>query len=346
MNNVMSATSSVTQSAFGLLSSTAETVSKPSFSNNKKSEIVDKLIQHDIWDLLKLELKHLINSQDHIIDTAIWYSLRSDLIEIAEFQLQLEEDRSADDSFGTYAELYDEVIGKPCHDSFMRKYIDFVFRSQECKLEESTFLSIGCGTGIVEQQILQNHPIKFDNLLGIDLSESMIRVSSDRIKSKVQNIMDLAFSQEKWDFTFTGLNVFQYLDDTQYDAAIKIVADITQKNGLFFGDFITPDHVRWYPNIIHSDNVISLRQPAIVERNFQSYQQSEIININRLRGGLNVTYEGKHLRYLPSLQKVRSIFCKYFSGAVHIYDALSLVQIPEAGETTPSTRYLIVARQS
>ncbi len=334
------------ESAFGALTSVADFISDNHRTDHEKSDFFQSHMREEMWEPFRSELQHLTDSNDHVLDTLTWFKLRESLIGIAAFQRHLNDLQSDDDAFNTYAQLYDEVIGKPCHTSFMREYIAFVLKSSGLDLARSTLLSIGCGTGIVEQQILKDHPIGYDNLMGIDLSESMIRVSSERIRSRVQNLMDLPESRQSWDMTYTGLNVFQYLDDAQYETAIRVTARITNPSGLYFGDFITPDHIRWYPHVIQSDNVISLRQPTIVEKNHNTYQQSEIINISRLQGGFKVTYEGKHLRYLPSLQKVRSTFSRYFTGQVDIYDALSLERVPESGETTPSTRYLLVARHA
>jgi len=141
--------------------------------------------------------------------------------------------------------------------------------------------------------------------------------------------------------------VFQYLSPEQLDEALAVTAQITQSGGYFFGDFITPDHIRTYPHVIRSktSNVISLRNPVLIEEGNYTFQQSEILNVSRNNDRLLITNEGKHLRFLPPMWRLRKEFEKAFKGKVDIYDAVSLKPIGAKADTCPSTRYLLVAQK-
>ena len=80
-----------------------------------------------------------------------------------------------------------------------------------------------------------------------------------------------------WDIAYSGLNVFQYIPAERLEEAISKTSKILHKGGVFLGDFITPDHIRWYPNFMVSDSgkTLSLRQPRLTEINGKMYQESE-----------------------------------------------------------------------
>ena len=150
-----------------------------------------------------------------------------------------------------------------------------------------------------------------------------------------------------WDIAFSGLNVFHYLDFTRLEEAIQKTANIIQKGGYFVGDFITPDHIRWYPNVMYSDDkkVISFRTPKLIEENGRLFQESEITNVNFLDEQMEVAYAGKHRRFLPPMNRIRQYFEKAFGGQVDLYDAHSLEPIPDWADSCKSTRYVVVARK-
>lgn len=298
------------------------------------------------WLTLKTNLFAIVNENGHCTDTRLWHHLCDKLKIAAKLQKQLHTDNPASsDAFHTYAELYDEVIGKPCLHEFIGRYIAFVLQRYPMNLDTAKFLSIGCGTGLVEQHILQTTKLKHTNLSAIDISESMVIEAAKRVQASVCDFLAMQTNNKQWDLTYSGLNVFQYLSINEFERAVKRTAKITCNNGLFFGDFITPDHIRWYPNVIQSESVISLRQPMLTVQAEHPHQQSEIINVSKMSGQLRITYEGKHLRCLPSVIKMRQLFCKYFNGGVDFYDAVSLQPLTATGETTESTRLLIVARK-
>ncbi|PCI24412.1 MAG: hypothetical protein COB67_11620 [SAR324 cluster bacterium] len=316
-------------------------------SQNSTSENFQaKIVALEQWEYFKQSLLPKVNETGHVTDVVYWAYLRKLLIQVAALQEKtLDLGLNTSDSFHSYAELYDEIIGFPCLHEFMTGYIKFVVEKYKLDFSKASFLSIGCGTGIVEQHILRNYPIKKDQLLGIDISASMVIEANHRIPAKEMDFLALRAEDQQWDITYNGLNVLQYLPFRRLEEAIAKIGELTAKGGLFFGDFITSDHVRWYPHVMQAENVISLRQPVLVEKENYMFQQSEIINISKLDGTLRFTDEGKYLRYLPSMWKVRQLFERYFPAGVDFYDALSLECLPPDCESCPSTRYLVVARK-
>lgn len=313
--------------------------------NAYKRELIDQINHGDNFQWLERELFRFVDENGHMTQPYYYELLRYELIQGADLQAHLEDKRNDSDRFHTYAELYDEVIGKPCLEDFMANYIDFIHKQKYADLTQSELLSIGCGTGIMEEHIFRTYSTPRTNILGIDVSEAMVSEASGRIPARKINILEMNSGEKQYDVTFQGLNVFQYLDADDLEVSIRKTAELTKSGGIFFGDFVTTDHIRWYPHIIRSENVISLRKPRLVEKNKKTYQESEIINVSRLDGSFRITYEGKHLRYLPPIIKVRRLFEKYFGRSVEVFDAVSLEALPEDADTTPSTRYLVIARK-
>ncbi|MFQ5451489.1 MAG: methyltransferase domain-containing protein [Nitrospinaceae bacterium] len=312
----------------------------------REKDLQEKLFDKSSWDWFEGDLmKNVDEKTGHMEDMGFWSLLRKELTAAAQVQKHLLFTQEDGDPFFTYAELYDDVVGLPCLEEFIAGYLRFVIGRYRLNLREKNFLSIGCGTGAVEEFLIKELGVAKGRLLGIDKSEAMIQVASRRIHAEAKDLLSL--SGQSWDFTFCGLNVFQYLAPEQLEQAIAVTARITRPGGYFIGDFITPDHIRTYPHVIRSKNggVISLRQPVLVERGNCTFQQSEIINVNRLSNRLRITDEGKHLRFLPSLWRLRRLFEKNFQGTVDVYDALTLNPIEKDADTCPSTRILIVAQR-
>ncbi|MDJ0735352.1 MAG: methyltransferase domain-containing protein [Nostocaceae cyanobacterium] len=309
-----------------------------------ETRLTQSLFDVNRWYSLKSEIMEHIDSSGHTTNTNFWNIIRKELIHAAHLQGEiLNREKNQEDSFFTYAELYDEIIGKQCLEGFTSRYIKFVHDTYNLDFPNLQILSIGCGTGIMEEYILKNYSVPSDNLLGIDVSEAMVKIASKKINASVGNILEMTGGGMNFDLSFASLNVFQYLPQEMMEKAIQQTSEVTKKGGYFVGDFITSDHIRWYPNVITSENVISLRQPLLLEENHNTLQQSEIINISKMHGKLQITYEGKHVRYLPSLWKVRYFFNKYFAS-VDIFDAVTLEPLESENDTCPSTRYLVVAK--
>ncbi len=309
-------------------------------------ERMEQMMALSNWDRLEADLRGRVDeATGHMTDMGYWDLLRQELIAAAALQKRMTQEQDSGDPFFTYAELYDDVVGQPCLDEFIAPYLRFVYQQYAIDPSATRLLSIGCGTGLVEEFMIRELGLSADRLLGIDKSEAMVKVASRRITAKSEDILSLR--GQEWDMAYCGLNVFQYLSPDQCEQALRVTAEITRPGGLFVGDFITPDHVRVYPHVIRSKsgNVISLRNPELIEQEHFTFQRSEILNVSRQSGKLLITNEGKHLRFLPSVWRLRQKFEEAFRGPVDIYDAVSLEPLGPKADTCPSTRYLLVARK-
>jgi len=276
-----------------------------------------------------------------------WKVLNMELKATARLQNKLNARSSKEDSFHKYAELYDELIGKVSMRDFMKGYLQYFQEHTEADLGSQSIISIGCGTGLVEEWIMKEFEADESNIYGMDLSEAMVNEARQRINADTGNVLELDPAIRKWDIAYSGLNVFQYLPHDLLEDAIARTAAIVKSGGYFVGDFITPDHMRWYPNVMFSEDkkIISLRTPNFVEENGAMFQESEILNVSFLHGNMDINYAGKHRRFLPPLHRVRSYFEKYFGGEVTLLDAVRLTEISEFADSCPSTRYVVIARK-
>ncbi len=59
----------------------------------------------------------------------------------------------------------------------------------------------------MEEHILKAYNLNKDSLLGIDVSEEMVREASKRINAKVQNILDVEHQENCWDICFSAANI-------------------------------------------------------------------------------------------------------------------------------------------
>ncbi|MEM9702344.1 MAG: hypothetical protein AAF907_07860, partial [Planctomycetota bacterium] len=141
-------------------------------------------------------------------------------------------------------------------------------------------------------------------------------------------------------------NSFQYLAHEELADSVRTVFDLTKPGGLCITEFITQDHLRWYPNVVFSegDMVVSLRNLTLRERGGFTYQDSEIVNISRL-GRLRISHEGTHRRVLVSPRRLFDLFTAQFGDDVTVFDAHSFEELSPDQETCPSTRFVICARR-
>ncbi len=292
-------------------------------------------------------LRENSDENGHQRNSVYWRNLNWELREAAKLQNELLNEQRAEDRFHKYAELYDAVIGRPCLDDFMGKYLHFFTEKYQIDFPNSAVISLGAGTGLVEKFMIEELDVPYDNLFGLDISEAMVQEARRRIQADYGDVLTLDPSVRLWDIAFSGLNVYQYIDYQRLEEAIGKTAAILKPGGYFVGDFIAPDHIRWYPNVAYSEDkkVISLRTPQLIEDKGRVFQESEIINISFLDDTMRVTYAGKHRRFLPPINRVRQYFERYFKGRVELYDAVTLEPIPEWADSCPSTRYLVIAQK-
>jgi cysteine dioxygenase len=314
---------------------------QPAFQQ-RQQKLQQALFDPENWFKLRQQVEYCLNSDGFIQDTARWNIINWELKQAAKLEQQLIDNHNGEDAFDTYAHNYDAIIGTPSLDLFMRDYLDFFF--DQCETKPRSILSIGCGTGLMEVYLQQTY--QPEKLLGMDVSPAMVEVAKKRIDAEVADIANYQTDQQ-WDMVYTGLNVLQYLAPEDLPSAVGNISNAVKPGGYFVGDFITPDHIRRYPNFIQSsdETVLSLRTPVLIESGHKLYKRSEIINISINDGQLRINYEGGHKRYLPTIAKVIGLF-KEYGFAVTAYDALSLEKLEDDAETSPSTRYLLIARKS
>lgn len=312
------------------------------------NQLIQELFSSRQQEQLIAELKAKIDENGHVTDTVYWRSLRQELKVAAQLQQDVGLLSTGADAFHTYASMYDALICEPCLDDFIRAYLQFFQKEYDLNLAEKRLISLGCGTGRVEEELIHMLGVPRENMMGIDYSEAMVQVAGERIPAKQGNILQLEPSAQVFDWALSSLNVFQYLPAAQLEEAVQRTAALIRSGGYFVGDFITPDHLRWYPQVIFSprEDVISLRQPQLVEEEGRMFQESEIINLDFRGGRLRVDYAGKHRRHLAPMHRVRQYFAKAFGGPVKIYDAQSLQEVPEWADSCASTRYVLIAKKS
>ncbi len=291
-------------------------------------------------------LRERIDANGHSTDSMYWKIINQELREMA--RLQSGYRTHAEDAFHRYAELYDAVICQPCLDDFMAAYLQFFSHKCHFDFSGAHILSVGCGTGLVEAYMIRELGADRDRLLGMDISPSMVAEAKHRIHAEEGDIFSFQKGAGTWDLVFSGLNVYHYLDHLRFDEAIARTAALLKPGGWFVGDFITPDHIRWYPNVLFSTDgqVISLRTPHLVEQNGALFQESEIVNVSFQQGHMEVTDAGRHRRYLPALHRVRRSFEQAFSKNVQIFDAVSLEPVSHQADSCASTRYVVMAQKA
>jgi predicted metal-dependent enzyme (double-stranded beta helix superfamily)/SAM-dependent methyltransferase len=305
----------------------------------------EKIYALDHKDELVETIAKLVDpSTDQVIKPREWKTLNLDFKALARLQEVIKSTERGGDRFGNYAPLYDALIGEASL-PFMKNYLGYAETQTGKKWSDSSVLSIGCGTGLVESWLIQHYGLAYDQLMGVDISSSMVEEAAKRINAVEANFLDWR-DERQWDIIMSGLNVYQYIPAKDFEKAIAKTAELLNQGGYFVGDMITPDHIRWYPNVMMSEDrsIISMRTPEIIEEGGIQYQQSDIINVNFRSDEMEVHYAGKHRRHLPSIRQVYDLFSKYFEGEVLLVDALDLTEVNPDDETCQSTRYVVIAR--
>ena len=313
----------------------------------RQAEVQAELFAADQREDLLAFLGGMLSASDHHTHSPLWRVLNQELQAAARLQRELEADDAQGDAFRHYAELYDALVCQPCLEGFMAPYLTFLTEALTLDWPQQEVLSVGCGTGLVEVWLRDTLGVRQERLYGMDYSAAMIEVAQQRIHADVGDVRTLDPAVRQWDLVFSGLNVYQYLAPQDLAGAIARTAAVLRPGGYFIGDFITPDHIRWYPNVLRGadEAVISLRTPRLIEVEGRMFQESDITNLSFLGEGMHVSYAGKHRRFLPPLHRVRQAFERAFGGEVRLLDAVALTEIPEWADSCASTRYVVVARK-
>lgn len=310
---------------------------------------------------LLTELRSHVSETDHATDARWFAQLHRTVREWAALEVETETrpesatpvDGAAEagggDAFAEYADVYDALIGQPCLDGFMAGFIRRFFDLHVPEPAACRLLSIGCGTGVVEAHIVREQGVRAANLLAFDLSPAQAAAAQQRgLNARTGDVLRMDRDDfGEFDVAFAGLNVFQYLPAERMRDAVRNTAAVLCDDGHFFGDFIAPDHVRWYPNLIVGigGHVVSLRIPMLVEDGCRTHQDSSIVNIDLRGERVRIKDAGTHRRHLPSMLRVRQLFEEAFGGEVKLYDAHSLDELPRDADTSPSTRYVVCAQK-
>lgn len=315
--------------------------------NEQEKQALEYFLSAHHWPALCSYLKGRIDGNGHLTDSRAWKMLYAGLRKAAQLQDHFRAKERQQEPFQRYAKIYDAVIGQPCLNSFMANYLQVIKSDLIPNFADRKLLSLGCGTGLVEAHILEAFNMDVSQIYGIDISVGMVTQARKRIRAEVMDLMQFEGQREQWGLVYCGLNVFHYLPPENLEEAIAKAASFLELGGCFLGDFITTDHLRWYPNVIFSadEQVVSLRQPSLIESNGKMYQESEIFNIHQEAGELWINYAGKHRRFLPPMQRVRTLFERYFPGGVQLFDAHSMQEIGQESDTCASTRYVVLARR-
>lgn len=316
----------------------------PEIKQTRLDEIYNALFASTHLQEFITYLSEITNENDHVINSSQWGILNHELKELSKTQRQ--SDQNPSDAFHKYAELYDSLICKPCKEGFILNYLNhFIQNYLDKNIKEQSILSLGCGTGMIEKDLIDEFNLNPDKLIGIDSSEAMITEAKKRINAETGDLLDLNMSI--YDIVYSGLNVYQYLSANKLELAISNTAQALKKGGWFIGDFITPDHIRWYPNVMYNKNkdIISLRTPRLIEKEGKTYQESEIINLDFRNEHLDINYAGKHSRYLAPIIRIRDYFQKHFNSEPILLDAYSLKEINKESDTCNSTRYVLIVKK-
>lgn len=323
---------------------------KTAGDTNPSNLTFDELVE-DIYDAknkkwLLSDLKANVDENHQNTSSAFWNLLNWELGEAAYFQNQVTARAENDDDYQNYAAVYDAVVGQRNLNAFMAKYLNFVQSEHSIDFKTAQILSIGCGTGLVEQFLMNELGVQKENILGIDRSKAMLKVAENRIPTQHLDILNAEELNRTFDVAFSGLNVFHHVGHENLELAIEKTSKVINSGGYFIGDFITPDHIRQSPNLIVSEDeqVISLHTPKLEEKDGRTYQCSQIINIRTQNGKMHFTNEGNHDIYLPAMMRIRLYFERYFSE-VSLYDAVTHKPISVDADTCPSTRYVVVAKK-
>lgn len=313
-------------------------------SNEDWRSTPEQLFQPQLFEQLKTELDAQCDEQGYILNQHYWRALRQQLKNLAEMQKHyLGSQSTSNDPFANYAARYDAINGQQ-NLNYIAKCLQLFIDNYDTQFAERSVLSVGCGTGIVEAHMIEKLGIAKEKLFGFDLSEAMVQVAQHRIHAEVRDVVTFQPEAEHWDFCCAWTNVLQYLPYQSLETALLNLATALKQGGYFVADFITPDHIRCFPNVLQSEQVCLLRQPTLWYENQHLFQITELFNVSQINEQFMVTYEGQHKRFLPSLANMRSLFAQYFSR-VDLYDALSLEPLRANADTSESTRYLLIAQK-
>ena len=316
-------------------------------SDKKLPDLLDDFYGGGNKASLLASLEHCTDENGKVLDSIHWRILNWELREAAKLHIELKGHLKSEDRIALFTSIYDHVSGQPMLDTFKANYLRHFIDQHITDIANQEILSIGCGTGLVEQFMIDELGASKEKVYGIDLSEDMVETASKRIRADVGDVLTLDPTIKTWDIAYLGGRVLHFVGNDRLKEGIEKTAAVIKPGGYFIGDFITPDHIRSIPNVAYSaeNKVISLRDHELVEEGGAVFMSSKVLNVSFLDGQMQVVDDGLIKHFLPSLSRVRSYFEAAFGGEVTLLDAVSLEPISEWADTCPSTRYLVIAKK-
>lgn len=110
------------------------------------------------------------------------------------------------------AETYNQHVNDPDDSLFHGYYEKPAIRAELPKLEGLSVISIGCGSGVDAQWLLDNGAAK---VVGVDISEGLISIAKREhadIEFQVMDMEQLNFADESFDVAYSSLAI-HYLDN-------------------------------------------------------------------------------------------------------------------------------------
>jgi cysteine dioxygenase len=169
---------------------------------------------------LQAELEEYVDEKGHAQNSIYWKNLNNELKEAAALQAHVKQKEEVGDNFHEYAQMYDALICQPMLESFMADYLHHFKETYEPELAEKTIISLGVGTGLIEEFMINEMDIPYENIYGIDVSSAMVGEAAKRIKAEVGDVLTLDPDIKLWDVAYSGLNVFHYIGYEKLEEAI------------------------------------------------------------------------------------------------------------------------------
>lgn len=314
-------------------------------NNLDRREKEARLYDLSLWSDLRSFTGNFVDEDGHVTNILNYEILRRELVRLSTFQKQtflsndithLLKDR--------YASLYEELLLKPALKSYISEYLHHVSVSYDVLFRDSDILSVGCATGLTEKFLIDNYRVPRDNMLGIDASPLLIKMAQKRITAMEMDVSQMPPVQNR-QLILSPMNYLHYYLHPGMEQSIQRISQLLFDGGYFIADFITPDSLRNYSPVLISENMISFRDTNLIEEKNNLYQETRVINVIRPGDRVSVSNEGRTLRYLPSMWKVRYYLKKLLGGDVDFYDANNLQKLKIRDETASTGRYVAVVRK-
>lgn len=143
------------------------------------------------------------------------------------------------ENYSIIASFYDRLMDSKRYEKWQEMINNLV---EKYSIPKNRALDIGCGTGKISKILAD---LGFETV-GVDVSSSMLRVARKKypeIDFVNQDVLKLSFSSQ-FDFATSLYDSLNYLlKYKELKRALKNTASSLKKNGIFFFDIITKDHV-------------------------------------------------------------------------------------------------------